>query len=217
VILHAAIFTAAIEIKTQSVVPLVPEAKHQVIEMQLGAAPRSTAQMHAAPKKLNNAAKAVSKQTPVDAKQNVKPVANPKLTSTEPVATVNSGPSREEPFVATVASSAERSRPSVESGKSVAHEGAVSLASTLPYIIASPPPAYPREARSKGWTGRVSVRVLISELGTVQNIEITASSGYASLDDAALKALRQWRFHPGYRDGHAVAAWVIVPVLFKLD
>jgi periplasmic protein TonB len=90
-------------------------------------------------------------------------------------------------------------------------------AGVLPYVIKGPPPAYPREARSKGWTGKVRVRVLISEQGTVKDAAIALSSGHASLDDAARLGLYRWLFKPAYQDGRAVTAWVVVPVLFKLE
>ncbi len=86
----------------------------------------------------------------------------------------------------------------------------------LPFVISGPPPAYPQDARSKGFTGKVKVKVLISEQGTVEDTVIAQSSGYASLDEAARLALRHWHFSPAYRGGHAVAAWVVVPVTFKL-
>lgn len=90
-------------------------------------------------------------------------------------------------------------------------------ADALPWIVSSPAPAYPREARRKGWAGRVGVHVLISERGTVQQVELVSSSGHSELDESAIAALRDWLFHPAQKDGHAIAAWVVVPVLFRLD
>jgi protein TonB len=87
----------------------------------------------------------------------------------------------------------------------------------LPYVISGPPPAYPEDARSKGFAGKVKVKILISEQGTVEDTVIAKSSGYASLDEAARQGLRRWHFSPAYRDGHAVAAWVVVPVTFNLE
>jgi protein TonB len=86
----------------------------------------------------------------------------------------------------------------------------------LPWIVSNPSPEYPREARRKGWIGRVGVHVLISDKGTVQQVDVLSSSGHAELDEAALAALWKWTFHPAQKDGHAVAAWVVVPVLFRL-
>jgi protein TonB len=87
----------------------------------------------------------------------------------------------------------------------------------LPYVISGPPPSYPKDARSNGFAGKVKVKVLISARGIVEDTVIVESSGNASLDDAAKQGLRRWLFRPAYRDGRAVAAWVVVPVMFKLE
>lgn len=58
--------------------------------------------------------------------------------------------------------------------------------------------------------------VLIGENGTPGEIQLAESSGSASLDEAALSALRRWRFQPTLRNGQAVLAWVTVPVIFSL-
>jgi|GEM_PF-5303057 len=89
--------------------------------------------------------------------------------------------------------------------------------SRLPSVVAGPPPPYPWEARSKGWMGKVRVRVLISEQGTVKETVVVSSSGHESLDDAARQGLRHWLFQPARKDGRYVAAWVVVPVSFRLD
>jgi periplasmic protein TonB len=219
-VLHAALFAAAIEIKTKSIPPLSLPATHRVMEMQLGKAPHCATQIHVSPKELNDVSKAPSTEALVTAA----PVINLKLDSVASTAAENPEFSTNvlsdmnnastAGFVMAMAAS---SMPLVVGNRNAAHGHTTSLADTLPYILVSPPPVYPREARSKGWTGRVRVRVLISEQGIVQDAEIAGSSGHAVLDDAALRALRQWQFHPVCKDGQAVAAWVVVPVLFRLD
>jgi len=57
---------------------------------------------------------------------------------------------------------------------------------------------------------------LIAENGTPGEVQLAESSGSASLDEAALAALRRWRFQPALRDGQPVLAWVTVPVIFSL-
>jgi len=102
-------------------------------------------------------------------------------------------------------------------GNAPAAAAASAAPGQLPCLIKWSPPPYPREASSKGWVGKVRVRVLISELGTVRDAMIAISSGHASLDDAARECSRHWLFTPAYQKGRAVAAWVVVPVLFTLD
>jgi protein TonB len=81
----------------------------------------------------------------------------------------------------------------------------------------NPPPNYPRAARRLGLEGRVVLRAEILATGGCGQIAVSRSSGHAVLDDAALQAVKGWRFVPATRGGQAVAAWVEVPVTFRLD
>jgi len=80
----------------------------------------------------------------------------------------------------------------------------------------NPKPEYPFAARNRGYQGRVVLRVDVLPNGTAGGVELTTSSGYDSLDAAALRTVRHWRFVPARRNGQPVAAAVTVPVLFKL-
>jgi len=46
---------------------------------------------------------------------------------------------------------------------------------------------------------------------------VQSSSGFASLDDAAVTAVKNWEFEPGRQDGEPVASRVEVPIQFQLD
>lgn len=78
------------------------------------------------------------------------------------------------------------------------------------------PPAYPRRARRLGWQGRVILRVRVTAHGRVETIRLSRSSGHDVLDRAALKAVRAWRFSPATLGPAPVAAWIDVPILFRL-
>lgn len=78
------------------------------------------------------------------------------------------------------------------------------------------PPTYPPRCLRLGIEGRVKVKVLVGENGRVQEATIGTSSGDASLDEAALEAVRKWRFEAAQRDGVPVRAWAQVPIEFKL-
>lgn len=80
----------------------------------------------------------------------------------------------------------------------------------------NPKPEYPFVARNRGYQGRVVLQVDVLPDGTAERVELTSSSGYDSLDAAAVRTVRQWRFVPARRNGEPVAAAVTVPVLFKL-
>jgi protein TonB len=80
----------------------------------------------------------------------------------------------------------------------------------------NPAPEYPPEARHAGWEGRVVMRVSVNDDGFVDRAEVYESSGYAVLDDSALRAVRGWRFFAARQGLRAVAAEVLVPVRFAL-
>lgn len=81
----------------------------------------------------------------------------------------------------------------------------------------NPRPAYPPISRRLGETGRILLRVRVSEKGLPERVEIEEGSGYPRLDNAAREAVSGWRFVPAHRGGDAVAAWVGVPIVFNLD
>lgn len=83
-------------------------------------------------------------------------------------------------------------------------------------LIDMKPPVYPPRCLRMGIEGLVKVRVLVGENGRAQEVTIGKSSGETALDNAAMDAVRDWRFEPARRDGVPVRAWAIVPVEFKL-
>lgn len=68
-------------------------------------------------------------------------------------------------------------------------------------LLSSPAPAYPESARAAGAEGVVRLRVEVLEDGAVGEVEIVGSSGSTVLDDAAVAAVRSWRFEPATADG----------------
>jgi protein TonB len=80
----------------------------------------------------------------------------------------------------------------------------------------NPKPEYPRIARSRGWQGKVLLRVQVSSDGASESIAIQRSSGHPMLDDAAAAAVKKWKFIPAKRGDKPVASSVIVPIQFTL-
>lgn len=80
----------------------------------------------------------------------------------------------------------------------------------------NPPPTYPELARRRQMEGTVVVEALVNGRGRVDGLNVHASSGYHLLDDAALKAVRNWLFEPGKKGGVPMAMSVLVPVRFAL-
>jgi TonB family protein len=73
-------------------------------------------------------------------------------------------------------------------------------------------PEYPRDARAAGIEGTVVIEVKIDEFGAVTDAKILKS--VPMLDDAALRAVRLWRFTPTMIDGRAVPAKMTVRIPF---
>ena len=77
-------------------------------------------------------------------------------------------------------------------------------------------PKYPDDARAKKIEGSVLLGLTIDHGGLPQNIQIKRSLD-PSLDQAAVEAVRQWRFEPAIKDGQPVSMWITVEVYFRLD
>lgn len=78
------------------------------------------------------------------------------------------------------------------------------------------PPKYPQAALDAKVEGDVLLRVLVAADGTVAQIEVDRSTGSAALDEAAVTAVRTWRFNPGNNGDAPVASWIGVPIAFSL-
>ena len=81
----------------------------------------------------------------------------------------------------------------------------------------NPPPVYPAVARRQNIEGQVLLEVVVSANGQADAVEIKNSSGSPLLDNAAMDAVRRWRFVPAKQNDIAVAANVMVPVVFKIQ
>lgn len=81
----------------------------------------------------------------------------------------------------------------------------------------NPAPDYPHASRRSGETGKVLLNVRVSAQGVAEQVQIAKSSGFPRLDEAAREAVRRWRFVPARRGDEAIAANVIVPIVFQMD
>jgi protein TonB len=82
--------------------------------------------------------------------------------------------------------------------------------------LTNPKPEYPSIAKSRGWTGKVMLRVQVSPEGTANSVDVETSSGHEMLDEAAIDAVKKWKFIPAKKGETAVASAVIVPIVFSL-
>ena len=74
-------------------------------------------------------------------------------------------------------------------------------------------PTYPADALAAGVDGAVVAEILVNEQGIVADARVLKS--IPSLDEAALKAVREWRYDPTIVDGKAVPVKMTVTVNFS--
>lgn len=80
----------------------------------------------------------------------------------------------------------------------------------------NPAPIYPEKARLRGWEGLVILSVIVNEHGHSAQVYLQTSSGHEILDEAAMKAVKNWRFKPAGVGSVTFSSTVRIPVRFKL-
>lgn len=84
-------------------------------------------------------------------------------------------------------------------------------------MVSGKPPRYPLESRRKREQGTVVLSITLGLDGGVEAIGVSHSSGFHRLDDAALDAVRRWRWKPMMRDGQPVRVRGVVEIPFILQ
>lgn len=74
---------------------------------------------------------------------------------------------------------------------------------------------YPASARSQHQKGVVKVKVYVNSQGRAEQVEVTGSSGFKALDEAALKCARTSSYLPAIRNGSPVSTWVDASFRFQ--
>lgn len=95
--------------------------------------------------------------------------------------------------------------------------GPVTVGNLDETLLDGRPPRYPMESRRKKEQGTVVLRLLIGTDGRVHDISIAQSSGFERLDQAALQAIRGWRWRPTVRDGEPVEVRGLYSMPFALQ
>ncbi len=83
-------------------------------------------------------------------------------------------------------------------------------------LLSAEPPRYPIEARRRRETGTVILLVVVNQQGRVAEISVATSSGVDRLDQAALNAVRRWRWSPTIVDGRPSPVKGLVRIPFEL-
>ncbi len=89
---------------------------------------------------------------------------------------------------------------------------------SAPGILSRSEPTYPESARNAGQEGTVVVKIRIAESGVPSSVSVSRSSGFSSLDNAAVAAVERWRFIPAkyLENGQALACYTTLPIVFHL-
>jgi protein TonB len=84
-----------------------------------------------------------------------------------------------------------------------------------PNYLHRPNPVYPTLSKRLREEGTVLLRVNLDAQGIVLDISIEKSSSFQRLDQAALEAVKQWRFVPAKRGQETMPSTALVPIEFK--
>jgi protein TonB len=82
-------------------------------------------------------------------------------------------------------------------------------------LISQPKPIYPPIAKQARIQGTVVLAASISKNGTIENLKVV--SGHPMLTQAALDAVRNWRYQPTYLNGEPVEVETTINVNFNLS
>jgi TonB family protein len=86
---------------------------------------------------------------------------------------------------------------------------------TLPRVMREVKPAYPDAARAAGLQGSVQLECVVLADGSVGHVRVVKGIE-AALDAEAIKALKQWEFKPGSKDGRTVPVQIGVEMTFAV-
>lgn len=102
-------------------------------------------------------------------------------------------------------------------GQTLASGVAPAFSKAYPLYRENPSPGYPEVARQQGYEGVVLVQAEILADGRVGKAVISKSSGYAILDQTAIKAVLAWKFEPAKKSGIPYKTWAELPIKFVLN
>lgn len=79
-----------------------------------------------------------------------------------------------------------------------------------------PPPQYPFALRRMGAQGEATVDFIVDADGAVQNVSVLKTT-HREFGDAAVEAVKNWKFKPGMKANAAVATHMQVPIVFQMN
>jgi protein TonB len=88
---------------------------------------------------------------------------------------------------------------------------------TLPQVVKQVHARYTDEAMQNRIEGNVELAVIVLDDGKVGDVSVSRSlDSVYGLDEEAVKAMKQWEFKPGMKDGKPVAVRIHVLIRFAL-
>ncbi|MFA7227777.1 MAG: energy transducer TonB [Melioribacteraceae bacterium] len=84
-----------------------------------------------------------------------------------------------------------------------------------PEMIESAKPVYPEEAKAKGLTGKVFVKILVGKDGVPKKADIVKSENDI-FNQSAIDAAMKSKFTPAMQGGKPLAVWIVLPYKFAL-
>jgi protein TonB len=85
-----------------------------------------------------------------------------------------------------------------------------------PTPVKTPPPEYPNNLKREGVSGMVAVKADIDETGAVINCSVSKSSN-TGFNEAAITAVKTWKFKPAQKDGAPVKISLVIPIKFNYE
>lgn len=86
-----------------------------------------------------------------------------------------------------------------------------------PELVQRVNPTYPLSAKEDGVEGTVQLRVRVESDGSVGAVHVTKSAGDSRLDDAAIAAVKHWKYKPAVQNGVPRAVDTSASVTFRLQ
>ena len=98
---------------------------------------------------------------------------------------------------------------------SLAHVFKLAELDRRPVLVASVEPVFPGELSTTSVEGVVVVHFIVNSHGTIEGAAVV-SAPHPLLGTAVTKALSQWQFRAGMKNGRAVSTEMELPVRFNL-
>lgn len=77
-------------------------------------------------------------------------------------------------------------------------------------------PVYPPPLRTAKVNGMVALKFVVDKNGTTRDIQVLQASN-PEFERAAVRAVRNWVFEPGEKDGKPVHSWVRIEIPFRVN